>query len=53
MLLVRSCCSCNERYWREYNREHRAKIAKKPPKPGQEKVWAKLQAKKAELGLVE
>jgi uncharacterized protein (DUF433 family) len=41
----------NERYWREYNREHLAKIAAMPPKPGQEEVWAKLQAAKAKLGM--
>ena len=41
----------NERYWREYNREHLTKIAARPPKPGQEEIWAKLQAAKAELGI--
>lgn len=41
-----------EKYWREQNREHLAKIAKLPPKPGMEKAWAKLQARKAELGMV-
>lgn len=42
----------NERYWREYNREHLAKIAAMPPKPGQEEIWAKLQAVKAELDMI-
>jgi len=37
-----------ERYWREYNREHFAKIAAMPPKPGQEKIRAKLKARKAQ-----
>jgi len=36
-----------ERYWREYNREHFAKVAAMPPKPGQEKIRAKLEARKA------
>jgi len=38
-----------EQYWREYNREHLAKVAAMPPKPGQEKIRAKLQAWKKEL----
>lgn len=42
----------NERYWRAYNREHLTKVAKLPPKPGMEKAWAKLQVRKAELGMV-
>lgn len=41
----------NEQYWREYNREHFAKVAAMPPKPGQEKIWAKLQAAKERLGM--
>jgi uncharacterized protein (DUF433 family) len=41
----------NERYWREYNREHFAKIAKIPPKPGQEEIRTKLQARKAKWKL--
>jgi uncharacterized protein (DUF433 family) len=40
-----------ERYWREYNREHLAKVAAMPPKPGQEEIWAKLQAAKKRLGM--
>lgn len=35
-----------ERYWREYNREHFAKVATMPPKPDQEKIRAKLNARK-------
>jgi uncharacterized protein (DUF433 family) len=34
-------------YWEERNREHFAQIAALPPKPGQEALWAKLQAQKA------
>jgi uncharacterized protein (DUF433 family) len=35
-----------EQYWREYNREHFAKVAAMPPLPGQEKIRAKLEARK-------
>lgn len=35
-----------EQYWREYNREHFAKVASMPPKPGQEKIRAKLKARR-------
>jgi uncharacterized protein (DUF433 family) len=38
-----------EQHWREYNREHLAKIAAMPPKPGQEEIRAKLKAWKKEL----
>jgi uncharacterized protein (DUF433 family) len=38
-------------YWEEKNREQLAQIAKLPPKPGQEEVYAKLQTWKAKLGL--
>lgn len=38
-------------YWDEKNRERLAQIAKLPPKPGQEEVYAKLQSWKARLGL--
>jgi len=34
-------------YWEERNREHFARIAAMPPKPGREAIWAKLQAQKA------
>jgi uncharacterized protein (DUF433 family) len=34
-------------YWEERNRAHFARIAAMPPKPGQEALWAKLQAQKA------
>jgi uncharacterized protein (DUF433 family) len=36
-----------ERYWREYNREHFARVTAMPPKPGQEEIRAKLEARKA------
>jgi len=42
----------HRRYWEEYNRERFAAIAALPPKPGQEAIRAKLQAKKAELGML-
>lgn len=38
-------------YWEARNRERRQEIASLPPKPGYEAAYAKLQAKKAELGL--
>ena len=38
-------------FWEEKNRERLAQIAKLPPKPGQEKVYAKLQSWKERLGL--
>ena len=40
-------------YWDHRNRDRLAQIAKLPPKPGQEEVHAKLQAWKAQLGLIE
>ncbi len=39
-------------YWKERNRERLAQIAAMPPKPGQEKIRAKLQAAKERLGIV-
>jgi uncharacterized protein (DUF433 family) len=33
-------------YWQDRNREHFARIAAMPPKPGQEALWAKLQEQK-------
>jgi uncharacterized protein (DUF433 family) len=39
-------------YWEERYRERLSEIAKLPPKPGQEEVYAKLQAWKAKLGLM-
>ena len=36
-----------EHYWREYNREHLAKVAAMPPKPGKEEIRAKLEERKA------
>ena len=38
-------------YWEEKNCERLAQIAKLPPKPGQEEVYAKLQSWKERLGL--
>jgi uncharacterized protein (DUF433 family) len=38
-------------YWEAQNRERLTAIAKLPPKPGQEEIYAKLQAWKAKLGL--
>lgn len=34
-------------YWEERNREHFARIAAMPPKPGRGILWAKLQEQKA------
>ncbi|MEG3924618.1 MULTISPECIES: DUF433 domain-containing protein [unclassified Microcoleus] len=34
-------------YWEERNREHSARVAAMPPKPGREALWAKLQEQKA------
>ncbi|MEB3336501.1 MAG: DUF433 domain-containing protein [Leptolyngbyaceae bacterium] len=34
-------------YWEARNREHLARIAGMPPKPGREALWAKLQEQKA------
>jgi uncharacterized protein (DUF433 family) len=39
----------NRQYWQERNREHFARIAATPPKPGQEAIRAKLQAWKDKL----
>jgi uncharacterized protein (DUF433 family) len=38
-------------YWEGKNRQRLAQIAKIPLKPGQEEIYAKLQAWKAKLGL--
>lgn len=38
-------------YWEDRNRERFAEIAKLPPKPGQEKIRAKLKAAKENLGM--
>lgn len=38
-------------YWEERNQERFAQIAALPPKPGQEKIRAKLQAAKEKLGM--
>lgn len=37
----------NRQYWEERSREHLARAAKRSPQPGQEALWAKLQAQKA------
>lgn len=37
----------NRQYWEERNREHFARIAQLPPKPGTEALWEKLRAQKA------
>ena len=38
-------------YWEEQNRERLEKIRSMPPRPGQEYLYAKLQADKARLGM--
>lgn len=38
-------------YWEDKNQERLAQIAKLPPKPSQEEVYAKLRAWKARLGM--
>lgn len=35
-----------EQYWRQYNREHFAKVAAMPLKPGQEEIRAKLKTRR-------
>lgn len=35
-----------ERYWREYNREHFARVTALSPQPGHEAIHAKLEARK-------
>ncbi len=42
----------SRQYWEEYNRERFARIAALSPKPGREAIYAKIQAKKAELGMI-
>ena len=39
----------NRQYWEERNREHFARLAVTPPKPGKEAIRAKLQAWKDRL----
>lgn len=36
-----------QHYWEERNREHSARVAAMPPKPGTEALWAKLREQKA------
>lgn len=45
--LVLKQAEVNRRYWEERKREHLARVVTKSPKPGQEALWAKLQAQKA------
>ena len=40
------------KYWQEKYQERLDQIAKLPPKPGQEELYAKLQAWKSRLGLI-
>ena len=37
----------NRQYWQERNRNHAARVATMPPKPGRETLWVKLQQQKA------
>jgi uncharacterized protein (DUF433 family) len=48
--LVLQQATANRQYWEDRNRERLEQIAKLPPKPGYEAVYAKLQARKAERG---
>ena len=41
----------NQEYWQQKNRDRLAYVASLPPKPGQEEIHLKLQARKAKLGL--
>jgi len=41
----------NQHYWEVRNKERLARIAALPPKPGQERLRAKLQAAKEKLGM--
>ena len=38
----------HEQYWADYNREHFERVENMPPKPEQEKIRAKLKARKAQ-----
>jgi uncharacterized protein (DUF433 family) len=38
-------------YWEERNRERLEAISQQPPKPGTEEIRAKIEKKKAELGI--
>lgn len=40
-----------ERYWREKNREHFARVATLPPPSGKEAIYARLKAEKKRLGM--
>jgi len=37
----------NQQYWEKRNREHFARVAAMPPKPGKKALWAKLREQKA------
>ena len=41
----------NRQYWEAQNKEHLARIATLPPKPGKEELRAKLHAARAKLGM--
>jgi uncharacterized protein (DUF433 family) len=41
-----------EQYWRNYNREHLARVAALPPKPGQEEIRAKLETRKTKWKMI-
>jgi uncharacterized protein (DUF433 family) len=41
----------NRAYWEERNRERLQAISKQPPKPGTEEIRARIEQKKAELGI--
>ena len=41
----------NRRYWENRNRERLAQIAAMGPPPGKEEIWARVQARKRQLGL--
>lgn len=48
--LVLEHAEANRHYWEERNRERFEQIAKLPPKPGYEAVYARLQARRAACG---
>lgn len=48
--LVLEHAEANRHYWEERNRERFEQIAKLPPKPGYEAVYARLQARRAARG---
>lgn len=42
----------SRKYWENRNRDHFARIAAMPPRPGQEKIRTKLRTAKARLGMI-